>query len=510
MTLLSHHPKGWNRKRAFVLLLGVAAIAPAYAEEKSDHLANTRWQSPAISHAQRMRSFHDADRGAQPTPPAIPQFSVDFDPSGRIATLQPGGPTQTARNAFFKDLGTNGRTCLTCHQPQNDWSVSTDNIQSRFYSSYGADPIFRLVDGAVCPTADVSTMDAKLQAYSLLLNKGLIRIGLPIPPNAEYRIVSVDDPYGCNTNAATGLTSPTSGIVSVYRRPLSATNLGVLATIMWDGREPSLASQAADATLGHAQANASPTPAQLAEIVNFESGLFTAQIYDRKARELTAAGANGGPAILPQITRDFYIGVNDAFNGNPRNIPFTNQIFDIYKSWENLRPGAEAMAARASVARGEQLFNNIPINISGVGGLNDLIGQPNLPGFCGTCHDTPNVGHLSVNFLLNIGVTDAPAQSPPSLDVRGLPVFTIQCVTGPLSGKTYVVTDPGRGLISGKCADIGKFKGPALRGLAARAPYFHNGSAATLGDVVLFYDQRFNLGLTEQERADLVNFLQTL
>jgi cytochrome c peroxidase len=86
-----------------------------------------------------------------------------------------------------------------------------------------------------------------------------------------------------------------------------------------------------------------------------------------------------------------------------------------------------------------------------------------------------------------------------------LPVFTLQC-----GGNTYVVTDPGRALISGNCDDIGKFKGPILRGLAARAPYFHNGSAATLLDVVNFYNQRFGIGFTDQQKKDLVNFLKTL
>jgi cytochrome c peroxidase len=57
---------------------------------------------------------------------------------------------------------------------------------------------------------------------------------------------------------------------------------------------------------------------------------------------------------------------------------------------------------------------------------------------------------------------------------------------------------------------VGKVKGPILRGLAGRAPYFHNGSAATLREVVEFYDQRFNLNLTNQQKADLAAFLQTL
>jgi hypothetical protein len=92
-------------------------------------------------------------------------------------------------------------------------------VQARFNSSFGTDPIFRLVDGATCPTADVSSLQNKLQAYSLLLSKGLIRIGLPVPANAEFQISVVNDPYNCNTNPATGLLSPTSGIVSIYRRP---------------------------------------------------------------------------------------------------------------------------------------------------------------------------------------------------------------------------------------------------------------------------------------------------
>ena len=91
-----------------------------------------------------------------------------------------------------------------------------------------------------------------------------------------------------------------------------------------------------------------------------------------------------------------------------------------------------------------------------------------------------------------------------------MPVFKIWCTAGPLAGQIFKVTDPGRALITGQCTDIGKLKGPILRGLAARAPYFHNGSAATLLDVVNFYNQRFNIGLTEQQKGDLAAFLGSL
>ena len=168
------------------------------------------------------------------------------------------------------------------------------------------------------------------------------------------------------------------------------------------------------------------------------------------------------------------------------------------------------MQYRKSVERGEEVFNTTNINITDVAGLNDVFNQPNIAGFCGTCHDTPNVGNHSVKAPLNIGIANAGLNSPPALDILELPVFTLQCNQGSLAGQTFVVTDPGRALITGLCADIGKVKGPILRGLAARAPYFHNGSAATLLDVVNFYDKRFNIGFTDQQKTDLVNFLNTL
>ena len=462
-----------------------------------------------IDHMQAMRRFKDPDQSVQQAPPIIPKFEMDSDPAGAIATFQPGGATFPANNPFFQNLGSNGRTCFTCHQPQTGWTVSSSSVADRFANSYGTDPIFRLVDGATCPTADVSTLQAKRRAYTLLVEKGLIRIGLPMPSGVQFAVTSVDDPYSCNTNPVTGLTSPTTGIVSVYRRPLPSTNLGFLSTIMADGREPNLTSQATDATLGHAQANAAPTAAQLADIVAFESGIYTAQEIDRQAGILHQDGAIGGPVALS--LQPFFIGVNDPLGHNPTGAPFNPNIFDIYRPWLSARGVDEyEVERRLSIARGEEVFNTTAINITGVAGLNDALGITTIAGFCGTCHDTPNVGDHSVKAPLDIGIADAGAKSPPGLDISGLPVFTLTCTQGPLAGQVFKVTDPGRALISGQCADIGKLKGPILRGLASRAPYFHNGSAATLPDAVNFYDQRFGIGFTDQQKTDLVNFLNTL
>jgi hypothetical protein len=265
------------RAGSAVASLAVAALltaAPELAVAQSlqtDGSAAAR--AGAIAHAQKMRRlFPDIGGEMQPTPAVIPQFEIDPDPGGAIATFQPNGPTITAKNGFFQNLGTNGRDCSTCHQKDDGWSLSAQHAQDRFYANPN-DPLFRLVDGATCPSDDVSTYRKKQKAYRLLLEKGLIRIGLPMPSDGlEFQITEVNDPYGCNTNPTTGLTGSKTGTVSVYRRPLPTANLGFLSTIMWDGREPDLFTQAVDATRGHAQGDPDkpPTAEQQQQIVTFE------------------------------------------------------------------------------------------------------------------------------------------------------------------------------------------------------------------------------------------------
>jgi hypothetical protein len=226
------------------------------------------------------------------------------------------------------------------------------------------------------------------------------------------------------------------------------------------------------------------------QIVAFELSLFTAQISDRTAGSLTAAGAHGGATGLS--AQPFAIGVNDPLAPGGGFSPTAMQLFGAWNTGN---------AAQQSVARGEVLFNTRPMSITGVGGLNDALGVPAIQGTCTTCHNAPNVGNHSVSLPINIGLSDAAQRTP------DLPLYTLRQHA---TGRTVQTTDPGRALITGKWDDIGKFKGPVLRGLAGRAPYFHNGSAATLDDVLTFYDRRFSLRLNPQERADLVAFLRAL
>jgi cytochrome c peroxidase len=454
-------------------------------------------------------------RALAQNPSSLPNHFPFVDPSGIVETHSSDSKGKIdLTGPFFQELGTNGRSCGTCHQPSDAWTVSAAHIKARFDATGGTDPIFRTVDGSNCDQyIDVSTVAGRARAYSLLTSRGLIRIALSVPAGAEFEVVSVNNPYGCNDTST----------LSMYRRPLPAANLRFLSTVMFDGRESSpqtgtkkityatnaddllfdLAHQAVDATLGHAQGASAPTAAQQQAIVNFEMGLSVAQAVDFGAGNLDADGANGGPLVLSK--EEFFIGYNDSFPAsfgfNPTGAAFTPAIFNLFDRW--LTNHSHDDSRKASIARGQALFNSKPISISGVAGVNDALGLTVVPGTCGTCHDSPNVGNHSFPAPLNIGTGDL--TSP--LDVSYLPVITLKNKT---TGAVVQTTDPGRAMVTGSWGDIGKVKGPVLRGIAARAPYFHNGSGQTLLDVINFYDRRFGVGFTDQEKADLVAFLSAL
>ncbi len=438
--------------------------------------------------------------------PHIPNNVPVFNEHGYATTISTQGSIDLG-NEFFQDLGTNGRRCISCHLPTAGWSVTPEEMQVTFWLSRGgtkSDPlglgaVFRLNDGATSPNADVSTLDKRREAYSMLLEKGLIRVGIGMPEDAEFELVAVDDPYGYASAQE----------LSLFRRPLPATNLKFLSAVMWDGRETfkdengnfesihfDLSHQANGATEGHAQGDPL-TDAQRESIVAFESSLHTAQVLDWDAGKLDVAGAHGGPRAM--IDQEFYIGINDVFGDPVTGDPFDPDAFDLYDGWKNSNK-----KARAQIARGQKIFNTRRLVIEGVSGINDDFGIPSLEATCSFCHNTPNGGDHSTAVPLNIGIVDESERTP------DMPLYVLQCNSGPLAGKTYRVTDPGRALITGKCKDIGRFKGPILRGLASRAPYFHNGSAASLRDVVDFYDRRFHMNLSHNEKRDLAAFLATL
>src|SRR5262245_949285 len=179
--------------------------------------------------------------------PQDPAFTAD-NKFGRAQTINVAGfPVVAEDNPFFTGLGINGRRCVTCHQPNQNMTVTPAGLRARFVATAGTDPIFRTNDGSNSPQADVSTVEARRAAYSMLLTKGLIRVGLPIPSTAEFDLVDVRDPYGYASAAE----------LSLFRRPLPATNLAFLSTVMWDGRETLQKGSAAAIT---STSRTSPTP----------------------------------------------------------------------------------------------------------------------------------------------------------------------------------------------------------------------------------------------------------
>jgi hypothetical protein len=361
-----------------------------------------------------------------------------------------------------------------------------------------------------------------------------------MPENPQFTLEVVHDPYGCaiTSDPATG-----RPVVSVYRRPQPSTNLHFLSAVMFDGRETGmplnnaqtyaanlyqdLTHQAIDATEIHAQAIGVPSAQKLDEIVRFELGLSTAQVEDNDAGPLNRNGATGGPSAL--AAQNYYPGMNDVLGGDPDGEQFNSNAFSLYASWQKTdapfrRRGVETYKAKEQIAAGENLFNTAPLIITGVRGLNDnpALGNPaSIAGTCTTCHDTPNVGNHSVALPLDIGTSRLAAyETDPAIfaalgriSAPDLPVYAIKgCPdpSNPAETVNYYTSDPGKALVTGLCADVNRGKGPILRGLPARAPYFHNGAARNLEELVNFYDHRFQMHLAANEKKELIAFLNSL
>jgi hypothetical protein len=493
---------------------------------------------------------NDSDRAAQWWSPGrggtLPASTSYADGSGRLGVLNTGGAVDTRGHPFFTPLGANGRACVTCHQPADAMSLSVDDIRRRWEATGGHDPLFAAIDGQNCP--DLPPDDAA--SHSLLLDRGLIRVFLPWPPRArdgsvihpEFTIEVVRDPTGCNTSTKYGLKSPTPTI-SVYRRPRPAANLKYVTAadfgvgpfnikdgqpaardpdtgklvnmnMMADAREPTLKTQAISAALTHLQTAKPPGKDVLERIIGFESQVYVAQSFSLGAGDLTAPGHP--PALGPQALAD---GRTSVLGNNT-----TNYVFPMGDVWKSLpRTGDRATDARnafrESVARGHDVFFFRTFWIKDAMHLNTVgLGNP-VKRTCSTCHGMHMTGMDTANGWMDIGTTNLPwakevPESPWAKQAPEMPLFKLTCdqshAPHPFLGRVIYTQDPGRALITGRCNDIGTIVMQQFRGLAARPPYFSNGSARTLRELVDFYDRRFNIQYSEQEKEDLVNFLSTL
>jgi cytochrome c peroxidase len=217
---------------------------------------------------------------------------------------------------------------------------------------------------------------------------------------------------------------------------------------------------------------------------------------------------------------------------DPSGAAFNPSAMTLFAPWANLprdgddRDADDRAEARRAIAAGEAIFDSAPVQITNVRGLNDnaALGKPaSFVGNCTSCHDTPNIGNHSLPLPLDIGTAHtsrsgmesdpAVASALTQLSMPDLPVYLINGCPNPFAPgepESFYTSDPGKALITGQCSDFNRIKGPILRGLAARAPYFHNGAAADLRELVNFYNQRFSMQLTEEQKSDLIAFLNSL
>lgn len=387
----------------------------------------------------------------------IPNNYLFRNPGGKAATFSTQGSIDLT-GEYFQAQGTNGRSCASCHIPEEAWSINPGTLQHLFDESDGTHPVFHRLDANNPLTANLDTVDGRLAAFSMLLSRGVFRRGGTPRANSEWELIGAEDPHGFAS-----LTQ-----LVHWRRAMPTINFALgSATINWDGgnsvgidQHAGLTNQATRNVTGGQQGPPAP-PEVIADIVAFEESLFTAQLIVPGVGRLDSDGAGGGPEALSAMSK-------------------VAGRFDLFDAWAN-----HENPKRAQIARGQELFNN-----TNVGGRR-----------CTGCHNSANNGTNINNLLFDIRTASAEARTP------DLPLYTFRNKT---TGETRQLTDAGRGQVTGLWNDLGRFKTPTIRALSARAPYFHNGIAATLDEVVRHYERHLGFVFTDQERADLVAFLNAL
>jgi cytochrome c peroxidase len=459
--------------------------------------------------------------------------STTVSESALAAAVNPAGVAETVTttgtidrsNSFFQTLGKNARTCETCHSANQGWTLTPLGATTAFITSGGHDPLFLPHDEGARPDADLTTFFQRLVNFApTLLARGLTRFTRTNPATSEYDVIAVNDPSGFST---------TTSFLN-FRRPTSSANEALVSSVTWTAG-PGLVRTALSGLVGgaanlHEQRDSSPPPTGMGPVPpdvvqaqdDFQLGIFFAQSIDAVAGRLDSDGATGGPTNL--MNQPFHIGINDIQDLDPAGQPFTSKVFNLFDAWAVYDQAGDhdhdhahacspwiandgahrrrVAAARAAIYRGQEIFNNVPFTISGVNGLNDLLAQKTITGTCSTCHNSPNVGGHSVVRMFDVGTADAPNCDPV------LPLVTVQSKGE--GNPTRSVCDLGRANGSHKWAEIGTFRAPPLRGLAARPPYFHDGQAGRIEDVVDYFDRRFQIGLSGGQKSDLTAFLRAL
>jgi hypothetical protein len=420
---------------------------------------------------------------------------------GTAETFHTSG-TIDLTNPFFQPLGTNPRSCATCHSPDQGWTMTSDANKKLFKATDGLAPLFNLVDEGIRPDADISTKDARRQTFGPnTLALAVTRFTRTINPTTFQFTVAPDDPA-----VLLDPTDPTRFFN--FRRPTAVANESKVSSILnTSGPVQDIPATLANLMNGaaglHEQRDVATNPVptdQRNAGRDFMFNVFFAQIIDNQAGRLDVGGALGGPTNLANVP--FTLGMNDPIL-SPAT--FSRKVFNIYDAWEvfavNSPHGDCEQEAKAAIFRGQEIFNFTEFDISGVPGFNDVIGQDPYRGTCSTCHNTPNVGGHSVIRMMDIGTADEPNCS------EGLPILQVTRISDPTQVRR--ICDMGRGG-NGVWTDLAKFRVPPLRGIAAHGPLFHDGGAKNIKAAIQYHQDRFQIDLSHGKKKDLEAFLGAL
>ncbi len=211
---------------------------------------------------------------SQPTPQESQSSGVGFVFDGRIVDAL----------EFFKPHESgNGRSCATCHRPEDNFGLTPATVEARYQllqarrrkNPDADDPLFRSIDA-----------DDFNQDFTTLRTKALVRVKLPLKEN----VTLVDD--------------PTATSVLVFRSVPTVVNARLTAPFQAEGRQASLPEQALAAMREHSEVTQDPSERELRRLARFQEHLFSSDRVTRQQRGYTGRRHSTLPAAVR--TPDFF------------------------------------------------------------------------------------------------------------------------------------------------------------------------------------------------------------
>lgn len=253
------------------------------------------------------------------------------------------GTLQDVIAFFTPHKSGNGRSCATCHRPEDHFGLTPTTVEARYqalqarrqYDPHADDPLFRSIDA-----------DDFDQDFTTLRTKALVRVVLPLPLN----VTLADDP------AAT--------TVAVWRAVPTVINASLTAPYQADGRLGTLEDQARAAMQAHSEITHEPQAKTLTRLAEFQHRLFSSRGVRKLARALEAGTPLPDPAppltALEQQGKATFEHFCASCHGGPTQTVNTDARFLPIPQRGPL-PGAQAFVnIFVQTPRPSSLFANLP------------------------------------------------------------------------------------------------------------------------------------------------------